>query len=134
LFYGASFSTLTMIHYIEVLNGRPLYRYDKILKNHLIGEKGQKVPFNLLYHCRPSLKHFEYDFEKLQRTLLTRGLILSSSSNSSIFAINARALCDVWKTLLLDDPFIFLKSESRFWIEPFLKKLRRRFIASDIEK
>ena len=134
LFYGASFSTLTMIHHIEVLNGRPLYRYDKILKNHLIGEKGQKVSFNLLYHCRPSLKPFEYDFEKLQRTLLTRGLILPSSSNSSVFAINARALCDVWKTLLLDDPLVFLKTESRFWIEPLLKRLRRRFIASDIEK
>lgn len=133
LFYGAAFRSMTMIHHIEARNGRPLYRYDKILQNKRILHGKQCEKFQILFHCRPKQGHFEYDFQKLKLDLEKAGLLHTFGKGINAFGIKARDLSGKLEYEYEKDPFAFLDQKTRSWIKPLIKKLGRRLIVSDIE-
>ena len=64
--YGALFSNLTFLHFIESYVGDPIYRYDKKFSGFIVQEKEKnRIPTTLNYHCRPAKKYFDYDWIKL---------------------------------------------------------------------
>ena len=66
IMYGALFSNLTFLHFIESYVGDPIYRYDKKFSGFIVQEKEKnRIPTTLNYHCRPAKKYFDYDWIKL---------------------------------------------------------------------
>ena len=48
-------------------------------------------------------------------------------------AANARAICDHWDEMMLDDRLSLLDDKTRRWVEPALDDVGRRFIITDFE-
>jgi len=134
-FYGAQFSSATIIHYFERKFIGPSYRYDKIFKGVIIeGEKNWEVEY--VYHVRPLHRVLDYDWERLARDLSARGLSRSIlwKNRCVAFAVNATDLDAFWHERLKHDPLYFLDEESRAWVEPMLGKLGRAFELADFER
>lgn len=135
LMYGASFSSLTLIHYIERLSGGPVYRYDKIFAGSIIDSEGNKKETKLLYHVRPMGKYLNYDWKKLTQDTLSKGLMKHiESGNSSVMIFNAKGTCEYWLSELAKDPLYLLDEKSKAWVELKFSELGRRFEIKDFEK
>jgi len=134
LMYGADFSSLTAIHYIERLSGGPLYRYDKLFHG-VVREEGEKdVEVNLTYHCRPLGKYLQYDFAKLRQEAESEGLVsVINYSGSEALYIQFAGLCTFWTEMLSKDPLYLLDAKSKIWVTPMLERLGCRFVVSDFE-
>jgi aminoglycoside 3-N-acetyltransferase len=126
LFYGASFSSATIIHYAEQL---PLYRYDKIFQGTVTGYHTNYY-VEYLYHVRPMGYELEYDWPRLLTDLQTAGLI---SNGNAVYIVRADQLVHYWSERLKDDPYYLLDAQSRKWVEPMVERLCRRFELTDFE-
>lgn len=130
LFYGADFSSATIIHHIEFKMGVN-YRYWKTFEGRLNdGITSKKVI--LSSHFRPMKMHLDYDFPRLLSDLYDEKLINNHFSN--VIGCQAKLLSDFWMLKLKDDPLYLLNKESRDWVTPMLDKLGRGFIQSDFEE
>lgn len=134
LFYGAPFSSATILHYAEIRAGRPPYRYDKLLEGRLITADDRSREAGLLYHCRPRGMRLDYDFPRLQLDLETAGLLWRlPRPGVPVMAVNAARLRRFWDGHLARDPLYLLDRESRDWVAPLLSRLGRRFVPGDFE-
>ncbi|WP_418357377.1 AAC(3) family N-acetyltransferase [Shewanella basaltis] len=130
LFYGAEFSSATIIHHVEYKVGVK-YRYWKKfegLRQH--GEISKKVILNS--HFRPMNMYLEYDWPRLTSDLFEEKIL--NQHFFSVIGCNAKNLIDFWLSKLKDDALYLLNDESRNWVEPMLEKLGRGFIKTDFEE
>jgi len=139
LFYGADFSSATIIHHIEFLSGGPLYRYDKIFDGHILDEEGNRRKIRFVYPVRPLDRQrffLYYDWSRLIQELKEAGVISSIKKGNVNVAIYAKAydLAQYWLEKLKDDPYYLLDKRTRSWVEPMVERLGRRFRIEDFEK
>ncbi len=143
LFYGADFTVVTFIHYIEEL-GQTLYRYDKRFPGTVVDSEGQHHAVTADFHVRPLGETLRYGFDRMLSDLIeariARYLVGTSSvtpdpSNidRSVIVCDAMRLKDYWLDRLASDPFYMLHEscKSRF-IESY-KALGRRARLDDFE-
>ena len=130
LFYGAEFSSATIIHYAERLSIQP-YRYDKIFSGS-ITTNNSSYQVNYIYHVRPMGYRLEYAWCKLLKDLQIEGICSSLTSNI-VHVMRADILVQYWMERLSIDPLYFLDEDSKKWVIPKLDKLGRRFELQDFE-
>ncbi len=132
--YGSELKHTTIIHYIERISGKLVYRYDKSFSGTIIDEKGLKYTINLKYHVRPMGYHLDYDWVKLYDDLKGNGIVFNfNEGNTNILLIKSKELIDFWVEKLTEDSLYLLDDESKKWIVPKLNKLGRPFLLNDFE-
>ncbi|PQO33489.1 hypothetical protein C5Y96_11665 [Blastopirellula marina] len=135
LFYGAPFSSITMIHFAESLAGSPIYRYDKSFSGEVIDASGQSSSVEYIYHVRPMGKHLDYDWPRLISEAEAEGILTELRQDSQVVArvVSASKLMDYWVKAMEEDPFYLLDEATKAWAVPEYERLGRRFLLSDFE-
>ena len=134
LFYGAPFSSATILHYAERQAGGPTYRYDKLFPGKVFQKDGSYKEVNLIYHVRPQYRRQDYDWPRLFSHALASGDCHDWENEwTRIIAVSARQLTTFWDEMLTQDPLYLLDACSRTWVEPMLNSLGRRFELCDFE-
>lgn len=134
LWYGAPIASATILHYVESIEGGPLYRYDK----HFVGEiisSSIQTAVDVSFHVRPKDQYLEYDWPRIETDLFNEAIIkrIQLDQPADIFIAEVNHLVEFWKYQLQLDPLYFLDQVSRKWVEPHLEKLGRRFNIEDFE-
>ena len=132
VWYGAPFSSTTLIHHVEAICGRPLYRYDKFFPG-TVQCKGTASNVTIRYHVRPNGLVLEYDWPRLLNEMTEAGIIKSIEPRAQLFSARARRMVEFWSDRLSEDPLHLLDRPTRFWVEDWLEKLGRRFEQRDFE-
>lgn len=132
VWYGAPFSSTTLIHHSETAAGGPQYRYDKHFGGTVITVADGPVAVDLLYHVRPQGMVLTYDWARLL-TDLTEAGIHRRTGLTNVAKASARLLREFWVEKLESDPLYLLTAESVSWVKPKLQELGRRFEISDFE-
>jgi aminoglycoside 3-N-acetyltransferase len=135
LFYGAPFSSVTIIHYAERKGGGPVYRYDKMFPGSVTEMAGNTRSINYCYHVRPWGKHLGYDWDRIVQDATSAGILQSLDREQRCVARMARArdLIEYWVEQVRQDPLYLLDTASRQWVQPQFETLGRRFLISDFE-
>tara|TARA_B100000963_G_scaffold360524_1_gene391724 strand:+ start:12298 stop:13107 length:810 start_codon:yes stop_codon:yes gene_type:complete len=133
LHYGSPFSSTTFLHYIERKSGLLSYRYNKIFEGKII-DKDKVNNIKFLYHVRPKNEHLDYDYIKIEKDLISNGIMLKIiDDRTSIVISNFKEMCDFIIDRIKKDPFYLLDNESKKWAIPKVNKLGRGFILTDFE-
>lgn len=133
MYYGASFSSTTILHYIERVSGFLTYRYDKLFPGKVTID-GQENNVVLKLHVRPMGKNLTYDWNRLEEDLTIDNLLIPFINGvTRIKLIRIKDLYNFWIEKIKKDNLYFLDRVSRDWVEPTLDKLGRRFLLSDFE-
>ena len=135
LFYGAPFSSATVLHYAECLAGGPIYRYDKVFSGTIVDCSGAETQVEYVYHVRPWERQLDYEWSRLLSDLRSGGILSEMMNGNQVVATvtSVRALVDFWVSALEADPFYLLDVPSREWVAPLFERLHRRFEVSDFE-
>ncbi len=133
LLFGATITSLTFIHYVEQMCGKPVYRYDKSFPGQ-IATRGQPRSCDLVMHVRPMGVHLDYDWSRLEKDLLIAGLMRTSGEMPGVAWMSARAIFDFWAVKLSDDPFYLLDAQSRSTFASLTDGGVRRVQLKDFEK
>jgi aminoglycoside 3-N-acetyltransferase len=135
LMYGTSVARSTIIHYIEhMIEGGPLYRYDKEFHGVVKDENGVKKSITLINHVRPLVKHLAYDWDKIEQDLLADNILIPIKDGASFaFVYSAKKILDYVIRRIESDPFYLIDDESKVWAVPMIEKLERRLHLSDFE-
>lgn len=136
LFYGASFSSATAIHYAEFLSGGPIYRYDKVFSGQVIDNDGTKHQLDYVYHVRPWGRDLDYHWPRITAEAVTDGIIreVRTQGRLSSYVVPIRRLIDYWVAALDRDPFYLLNESSLTWVQPHYQVVGRRFDISEFER
>lgn len=115
LFYGASLSSATLLHFAETRSGGPVYRYEKSFIGCLTDPQGNTEELEYIYHVRPMGMALAYDWPRIQRDLDSAGLISRQTIGNETVAlmIPAVELVDFWVEKLETEPLYFLDRETR---------------------
>jgi len=133
MYYGAGFSSTTLIHYVERISNLLYYRYDKIFEGEVI-YNGINNKVNFKFHVRPMDKNLDYNWTRLENDLKENNLIKYFDERATkIKIIRVIDLVDFWMMKMKKDPLYFLDDESKIWVEPLLNKLGRPFLITDFE-
>lgn len=132
MLFGAHFSTLTFIHYVEEVSGKPVYRYDKNFPGEIV-RKGQSRPCDLVMHVRPRGAHMDYDWPRLEQDLLEASLIHLPEYTADIKWLSARKILEFWGNKLADDPFYLVDGKTRTYFEAATDGGRTRIKIEDYE-
>ena len=133
LWYGAPFSTATILHHAETAAGGPAYRYDKDFDGTVV-RGSESTPTTLRYHVRPLDRPVDYDWDRIIPEAMDTGVIRELDPDASVYWASARTLVEYWVDRQQEDPLYLLNAESRAWIAPELDRLGRRFQLDDFEK
>ncbi|WP_290824130.1 AAC(3) family N-acetyltransferase [Flavobacterium sp.] len=132
--YGSTFSSSTILHYIERISGNLVYRYDKIFIGNVLTNDNLLNKKIVTYHVRPLNHYFEYNWVKLEKELIENDILFEFQEDSTrILVCNIRKLVDFWIEKLNVDSLYFLDEKTKKWVEPMLDKLGRKFLISDFE-
>ena len=105
MFYGAPFLSITASHYVEQLDGGPVYRYDKVFRGTVISADGQEHATNMTAHCRPMGHSLTYDVQKMEADVESAGLLHKvTAGGSTVSMIEMEAVCGYWTERLAADP------------------------------
>lgn len=130
--YGSGLHSTTLIHYVERLSTKLIYRYDKKFRGLIINSKDTEVILN--YHVRPMGYTLNYDWVKLEKDLINEKILsIIKEGRTKILLARIDEIVSFWLEKLTDDPFYFLDSETKSWVLPKYQELNRRFIISDFE-
>jgi aminoglycoside N3'-acetyltransferase len=133
LHYGSNFDTSTIIHYVERVSNKLLYRYDKYFDIKVVSDD-KKNDIKLKYHVRPMRIILDYDWIRLEKELVKNGLLFTyNSGRTKLMGIKVKDLVDFWIEKLNEDPLYLLNIETRTKIECELDKLGRGFNLNDFE-
>ena len=132
VWYGAPFSSTTMIHHVEHLAGRPPYRYDKWFPGTVTAD-GDEHATRLRYHVRPLGRDLEYAWDRLEGELADAGIVHELDQATGIRWAPVRPLVAFWLARLAEDPLHLLDTASWAWVGPELDRLGRRFELADFE-
>jgi len=132
--YGSGIYSSTILHYAEYTSGTLVYRYDKLFSGSVICANGASLPVDVKFHVRPLNRHLEYDWDKIEKDLVSNGITtLLHYESTRIIICEIKKLIDFWKERLQADQLYFLDIKSKGWVEPLLQKLGRPFIINDFE-
>lgn len=132
IWYGAPFSSSTVLHHAEAIASGPLYRFDKDFAGEVLDEQSASVV--LRYHVRPRDRPFDYDWDRIFSDAREAGIVRPEGDSGTIHWAPARDLIGYWVERQSVDPLYLLDKLSRSWIEPELERLGRRFLRSDFEE
>ncbi len=132
--YGSGFHTTTLIHFVERISGKLIYRYDKIFDGQVLDFEGQRHHTKLKYHVRPLQLPLEYDWAKLENDLHSHNLISKyKEGRTQIILARIDNIVDFWLEKLNADPFYLLNPDTRLWVKSKYEELGRPFIITDFE-
>lgn len=136
LFYGADFSSATIIHHAEWQSRGPVYRYDKDFVGTVRSSRGKERQVTYRYHVRPFGLALEYDWSRLTEGLRSRGILHQQIYRGRVTAscIRARDLVDHWVECLKEDPLYLLDDATREKVIAFRMPLGRRFQIDQFER
>ena len=132
LWYGAPFSTATILHHAEAMADGPPYRYDKDFQGTVFFE-GASTGVTLRYHVRPLSRPVDYAWDRIVPDAQKQGIIRVLDAPASVSWASARELTNFWVERQREDALYLLDEKSRRWIAPKLDHLGRRFILEDFE-
>lgn len=133
MYYGAEFSSTTLVHYVERISNLLYYRYDKLFEGEVVFNGTRKI-VTLKYHVRPMERDLVYDWVMLENDLKENNLIQYFDERSTkIRMVRVNELVDFWMMKMRQDSLYLLDMESKKWIQPLLDKLGRRFHITDFE-
>jgi aminoglycoside 3-N-acetyltransferase len=130
--YGAPFSSTTLIHHTERMAGGVPYRYDKDFAG-VVLHQGSRTDVVLRYLVRPLTPLVTYDWDRLARQAESVGVRQVLDDRGVLWWAPAKDLADLWIQEQQRDPLALLDDKSRAWIEPALKRLGRPFRLEDFE-
>ena len=114
--FGADLSSLTFIHHVEELAGKPVYRYEKSFPGQIIrGEDINACEFTM--HVRPMGIHMDYAWQRLEQDLISDGILKVERYSHELKHIKAVRLLEYWGNRILDDPFYLLDTQSKAYFE-----------------
>jgi aminoglycoside N3'-acetyltransferase len=127
LHYGSDFHTSTIIHYVERLSGKLVYRYDKEFSIEILNEGIIKnVKFN--YHVRPLFFDLDYDWFKLEEDIKSHNLLHEyKSGRTKILGVKIDQLVEYWLGKLDEDPLYFLDVPTKRNVLKKLDELGTKF-------
>jgi len=132
--YGSNFyHRSTIIHYVERISDKLLYRYDKFFP---IKVKKDNKNHNIIlkYHVRPKGLAFEYDFPKIEEDLKKFcNLKIFNEHRTRILGIDITMLVKFWLEKLSDDPLYFIENKWKKTISDKLSDIGRKFEIEDFE-
>ena len=132
--YGSGFHTTTLIHFVERISGKLIYRYDKDFIGQVIDGDGKYYNTLLRYHVRPLQFPLEYDWIKLENELLTAGLIVKlQEGRTQIIVARIESIVNYWLEKLDMDPLYLLTQETKNWVEIIYSKTNKPFALEDFE-
>ena len=133
LYYGANFSVTTLIHYVERISKKLVYRYDKYFHGKIISDCSSEL-ITLKYHVRPAGYELDYDWNRLEKDLINQNILRCFDKGVvKIRILNVKDLVDFWLERFNCNRLYFLTKESEAWVKPLLDKLGRSFLLSDFE-
>tara|TARA_Y100001970_G_scaffold247014_1_gene315421 strand:+ start:299 stop:1099 length:801 start_codon:yes stop_codon:yes gene_type:complete len=127
LHYGSNFNSSTIIHFVERLSGKLVYRYDKefsidVINNGII----KTVKFN--YHVRPLDFKLDYDWSKLESDLKSQNLLQEYKfGRSQILGVKIDHLVNYWLEKLEKDSLYFLDKFTKTNVSKKLDALGTKF-------
>ena len=133
LHYGSGFDSSTIIHYVERLSGKLVYRYDKEFSIDIV-DRGiiKTVKFN--YHVRPLFFNLKYDWFKLEKDLKSNNLLQEfKSGRTQILGVKIDDLVDYWLEKLDQDPLYFLDAPTKVNVLKKLDELGTKFELKNFE-
>lgn len=127
LHYGSNFNSSTIIHYVERVSGKLVYRYDKEFMIDIKSNRFSKtVKFN--YHVRPLFFDLNYDWIKLEKDLKSQNLLQDyKSSRTQILGVKIDQLVEFWLEKLEVDPLYFLDKTTRKNVVKKLDEIGTKF-------
>lgn len=130
--YGSSFQATTLIHYVERVSGKLIYRYDKEFRGTVNNTKRYEV--NLIYHVRPKDFSLNYDMIKLENDLLDAKLLYQfKEGRTQILMAKIDDIVNFWLHKLDEDPFYFLNTNTKERVIDKYQELNRSFLLTDFE-
>lgn len=133
ILFGTDLSSLTFIHYVEEMVDKPVYRYDKEFPGEII-QGNQIKTCELTMHVRPSGVQMDYDWSKLERDLISAGILHAESYSRDFRYINSCRLLEYWGNRISEDPFYLLDPSSREYFEAATEKGTHRVQLEEFEK
>jgi aminoglycoside N3'-acetyltransferase len=134
MYYGAAFSSSTILHFVEKISNKLCYRYEKQFKGEVILSKDQVVKINLNMHVRPMNYYLDYDWIKIENDLYKNKILVQFKEGlTDIKIVNVKNLVDFWLSKIYEDKLYFLDKKSLSWVSPMLNKLKRPFEQLDFE-
>jgi aminoglycoside N3'-acetyltransferase len=134
MYYGASFSSTTVIHFVEKISNKLCYRYEKQFDGQIILNENKKRAISVNMHVRPMNNYLEYDWFKLENDLYENKMLIQfKEGQADIRIINLRDLVDFWLLRLNENRLYFLDNKSLLWVKPLLDKINRPFEQFDFE-
>lgn len=132
--YGSCFHTTTLIHYVERISDKLLYRYNKIFNGQIIDLNSRKHDAKLIYHVRPKDFSLDYDWMKIENDLLKLRLIYKyKEGRTQIILTRIDKVVAFWLEKLNIDPFYFLDLKTSLWVKNKYNELNRPFLITDFE-
>ena len=132
--YGSELKHTTILHYVERMSEKLIYRYNKIFTGKIINQQGISNQVKLLYHVRPMGHHLDYDWDKLKIELENNKILFEfTEGNTRILLIKIKELVSFWINKMQDNNLYLLDQKSIAWIKPKLDQLGRPFLISDFE-
>ena len=114
---GTDLSSLTFIHHVEEMAGKPSYRYDKHFPGQILIDEVTLYSCDVIMHVRPLGVHLDYDWHRLQAELISEGILQVDEQANDLKYLKARPLIEYWGNKISDDPLYLLDSESRNFFE-----------------
>lgn len=134
VYYGASISATTLIHFVEKISNTLCYRYEKNFNGHVVFPMNKKTKISVTMHVRPMNNYLDYDWVKIENDLYQSKILLNFKDGlTEIKIVSVRALVDFWLSKLNQNKLYFLDNKSILWIKPLLIKMNRPFEQSDFE-
>ena len=134
LHFGSKFSNTTLIHFIEEISNKLLYRYEKCFLGKLKNKSNEIRDIKLIFNVRPLNYYFEYDWDKMYNELFENEIISKLTINSfEILMFQTIPFVDFILSKLNEDPFYMIDSETKKWVIPKIKGLGRKFVLTDFE-
>lgn len=116
LLFGAPIHSLTFIHYVEEMSGKPLYRYDKSFPGQ-IAQHGATRDCDLTMHVRPMGVHLDYDWRAIEADLRSADILRREEYSADLQWLNTRSLLEFWGNKLSADPLALIDQRSRAHFE-----------------
>jgi aminoglycoside 3-N-acetyltransferase len=129
LLFGARFSSLTIIHWVEELT-QIKYRYYKEISGEIISNN-QAQEVTVRFRVRPTGLDLDYDWPKIEGELRRHALIECAGKN--IYLIDVKKLHDCLCARILENELWLLNEDSKASVLEVRKKLGRDFEIGDFE-
>ena len=127
LHYGSNFNSSTIIHFVERISGKLVYRYDKEFSIDII-YNGILKTVKFIYHVRPLDFKLDYDWLKLKSDLKSQNLLLEYKfGRSQILGVKIDHLVNYWLEKLEADSLYFLDKITKMNVSKKLDKLGTKF-------